>query len=593
MKRLKSICLVLTLVLLGFGSAQAGISFQIGVGNFYNPVGDYDYLPYAYQTNPGFVAPRVNFYDMMGQYGSWVSVQPFGQAWQPYAAQGWRPYTQGRWINTQEYGPYWQGYEPWAWAAYHYGNWVFTQQFGWVWLPGYDWHAGQVAWGQGYDSIGWMPLPPQGYDYSRGYIGPAGPNNQFSYYDQDFGYESNGYVSYGGPYYDPRYRDSYYNQSFLGVAANLWTFISSQNFNSDNYANYYLPPDYTNYIFQQRIVRINPRPIDSTTLQRIVKQRIDTVPLRVQTLQTDRQPIKVIIPASDTSLQEIRRNANTVVRDVIAPAFAQKQKPFRSVNSAHRQEVSKIFNQDANAQPKVETIDSDQLVQKARQDREQREQRRVQNAQQAKQKIETVVKEGKVRPAKNRNEKQNEQGAGSQGRQTPPEPNRVNPGERPQGAQEQPDLNTRPDQKEKPANTPAEERRQDQRNKNKQKEKVRPNSQDDNSNGNSDQDNQSVREERSNRNPGEVNTPNSPDEQQNVQDNNRKNDREKVSSDEGQASEHGEVDNNATGKENSSANSDNASDKNKSQNNKAKAKDKKKHNNNNDNGNDQENPPER
>src|SRR5437867_3267709 len=192
-------------------------------------------------------------------------------------------------MSTQQYGPYWHAYEPWASAAYHYASWVICQQLGWVWIPGNTWSAGNVAWSQAGDTIGWMPLPPQGYDYSRGYLNYAGPQNQFSYNDSQFGNGyANGYINSGGPYYNPTYRNMYYNSGFTNLAANLFTFIAASAFNNDNYANYYLPPDYTQYAFQQHIVQISPRPIDRVVLERIVRQPIQPVQVEVRTIQTDR-----------------------------------------------------------------------------------------------------------------------------------------------------------------------------------------------------------------------------------------------------------------------------------------------------------------
>jgi hypothetical protein len=433
MNKFKGISLVLALVLVGFVlPAHAGISFTIGVGNYYTPVGDYDYLPYAYRTNPGFNPGPINFNSMMGQYGTWQTMQPFGQVWQPYASNGWRPYTQGHWIYTAEYGPYWQGYEPWAWAAYHYGNWVFSAQLGWVWIPGNTFSPGNVAWSQAGDTIGWMPMPPQGYDYSRGYLSYLGPQNQFSYYDNQFGNGyANGYVNMGGPYYNPTYRNMYYNSGFTNVAANLFTFIAASAFTNDNYANYYLPPDYTQYAFQQHIVQISPRPIDRVVLERIVRQPIQPVQVEVQTIQTDRAPLKVVIPATDTAVEEIRRNANTVVRENIAPAFAAKQKTFKGDQATHRDMISKVFQQE-NVTPQVEKVDSDQLVQKAKTDVQQREQQRNQHALQARQKVERAVKEGKVRGPKN---KPSEQGAGSQGNTERPGPPEGRPQARPESTE--------------------------------------------------------------------------------------------------------------------------------------------------------------
>src|SRR3990172_1258074 len=179
-----SVTLISAFLLLGFATADAGVSISIGTEGFYLSVGDYDYLPYAYNAYPAYARPRINFHDMMSQYGIWLPVQYFGMVWKPYTSYGWRPYLYGHWLYTQ-YGPTWEGYEPWAWVGYHYGDWIFDRQYGWVWIPGYEWHPGHVIWARSYGSIGWMPAPPGGYDYSRGYLSNVGPNNQYSYDDPD------------------------------------------------------------------------------------------------------------------------------------------------------------------------------------------------------------------------------------------------------------------------------------------------------------------------------------------------------------------------------------------------------------------------
>jgi hypothetical protein len=189
--------LLLGVMLLGLGSQASarGFSLSVGTDDFYLSVGNYDYypytLPYSHRT------PRISFHNVMSDYGAWVSVAPFGQAWRPYVHHGWRPFTQGHWSYTR-YGPTWVGYEPWAWVGYHYGNWIWSSRFGWVWIPGYDWHPGRVIWSHGHESIGWMPQPPSGYDYSRGYLDYRGSQNQFDYYDNDFD-------DYDDDYYDDDY----------------------------------------------------------------------------------------------------------------------------------------------------------------------------------------------------------------------------------------------------------------------------------------------------------------------------------------------------------------------------------------------------
>jgi len=405
MSKLKNIVLILTLLLLGFTTVYAGVSFNVGQGSndYYQPVGDYDYLPYAYQTNQGYAAPRINFYDVMGQYGFLVSVAPFGQVWRPYASNDWRPYTYGHWISTQQYGQMWEGYEPWAWAGYHYGNWIYTRNYGWVWIPGYDWHAGRVSWARSYDSIGWMPTPPDGYDYSRGYLSNVGPNNQFAYNDNDFGVEfSQGNYGYGGPYYDSRYRNMYYNPSYNNINFNLWIFINNANYGYDNYANYSLGQDYTRYVFDRKLVRITNRQIDRVVLERIVRQKIRETPVDVRELQTDKRTIKVVVPTGSDDVIRIRKNSKEVVRDIIAPGFAENKKSFKGQNSKNKEVVTRIFHQE-NVQPKVETLSSEQIINQAHQASQQREQGRKKIEQAEKEKLIRIEKEGKIQEPKGGN----------------------------------------------------------------------------------------------------------------------------------------------------------------------------------------------
>jgi hypothetical protein len=406
MSRLKSILLILALLLLGFTTAHAGVSFSINVGSgdYYQPVGDYDYLPYGYQGSPGYAPPQVNFYDMMSQYGVWVGVAPFGQVWKPYASNDWRPYTYGHWISTQQYGQMWEGYEPWAWAGYHYGNWIYTRNYGWVWIPGYDWHPGRVTWARSYGSIGWMPSPPNGYDYSRGYLSNVGPGNQFGYNDNDFGTDYGyGNFNQGGPYNDPRYRNMYYNPGYSNVVINLWIFVDNAHYGYDNYADYSLGSDYTRHVFDQRMVRISNRQIDRSVMERIVGQKIRETPVEVRQLHTDKRTIQVVVPTGTDDMDRIRKNSTVVVRDIIAPGFAEKQKAFKGQDSKNKEVVGRIFHQE-NVAPKVETLTSEQIANQAREASRTREQNRIKRDQVEKDKLDQIQKKSKVQ------EPQNEQG---------------------------------------------------------------------------------------------------------------------------------------------------------------------------------------
>jgi len=433
--------MVFSIVLIAFTSAHA-INFTVGRDGFYLNVGDYDYLPLSYQyggngynngynggynggynNNGGGYGSPISFQNVLGQYGTWVYMQPFGQVWQPYVdSASWRPYTYGHWIYTS-YGPTWQGYEPWAWAAYHYGNWVYSQQNGWVWVPGYDWHPGRVQWAQGYDSIGWTPAPPQGYDYSRGYLSYNPNYNQYSYSDQGFGYggydngygngygngyNNNGYgngynngynngYSYGGPYYDSHYRNSFYNNSYLNLVPSLWTFIARSFFSQDNYADYYLGPDYNRNVFSNRIVQLYSQPIQKPLLERLVGAQIREIPVTERQIQTDKKAIKVIVPQGEEDM--VRKNAARTVNEVLAPSFAKHQRAFKGTQAKSAPALEKVFRQD-NKNPRVETVDQTVVVRHAQEQRQVHEQKRQQIVKEEVAKIDTAKREGKIHEAR-------------------------------------------------------------------------------------------------------------------------------------------------------------------------------------------------
>lgn len=103
-------------------------------------------------------APEPPF-PMLDQYGQWFELQPYGNVWQPQAAQSWRPFADGRWLWTDR-GWYWDSSEPYGWVVYHYGYWVFAGASGWVWIPGYDWSPARVQWFVSDRYIGWSPMVP-------------------------------------------------------------------------------------------------------------------------------------------------------------------------------------------------------------------------------------------------------------------------------------------------------------------------------------------------------------------------------------------------------------------------------------------------
>lgn len=391
-----SVSLALAFLSLGLATSDAGVSISIGRDGFYLSVGDYDYLPYAYNANPAYAQPRINFHDMMSQYGIWLPVQYFGMVWKPYASYGWRPYMYGHWIYTQ-YGPTWEGYEPWAWVGYHYGDWIFDRQYGWVWIPGYDWHPSHVIWARSYGSIGWMPAPPAGYDYSRGYLSNVGQNNQYSYDDPDFSNEyGSGNYTYGGPYYDPRYRDMYYNPSYSSININLWVFINNTNFGDDDYAKSALGSDYARHVFDRNLVKITNRQMPRNDMERLVGQRIQEMPVDVRELRTtDQRSIKVVVPRGSEAVERIRQHSGEVVREIIAPGFAERQKSFKGQNSTNKEGINKLFHQEK-VEPRVQTLSPEQVIDQAHQVRQNLEQIRIKRDKDETDKLIKIEKEGKI-----------------------------------------------------------------------------------------------------------------------------------------------------------------------------------------------------
>jgi hypothetical protein len=395
MKNWKQKFMVIALVLMGFTSAHAAsnVSFSVGTDDFYLSVGNYDYLPYAYDVNPGYSAPPINFVNVMADYGGWVYVPTFGQVWRPYVDASWRPYVNGHWIYTS-YGPTWQGYEPWAWAAYHYGNWIWSERYGWVWIPGYDWHPGRVVWSRSYDTVGWMPAPPNGYDYSRGYLYYRGNVNQFTYNDPNFFDDDYGYGYGGGGYYNQGYDDLYYNPNYANISVNLWVFINRNHYGYDNYADYYLDRDYTRDVFRRRAVRIHSQPVERAQLEKVVRTRINEVPVRVKEVQADRRKVKMVIPEGEEN--NVRKNANRVVNNMIAPAFAERQKEFKGLKATNEKSVAKIFNQE-NKQPRIQTVSSEEIINKAKENNKRRDDERVKVSRQEIEKVDRVEKEVKAK----------------------------------------------------------------------------------------------------------------------------------------------------------------------------------------------------
>ena len=113
------------------------------------------------------------FYEALDDGGAWMNHPRYGDVWQPYVDEAWRPYTLGRWAYSDDYGWTWVSDEPFGWAVYHYGRWSQDDEYGWIWVPGTQWAPAWVAWRHSDEAIGWAPLPPEprardGQDFDDG-----------------------------------------------------------------------------------------------------------------------------------------------------------------------------------------------------------------------------------------------------------------------------------------------------------------------------------------------------------------------------------------------------------------------------------------
>jgi hypothetical protein len=118
-------------------------------------------------SGPPRVAPRPPdvevsiFYERLRPYGTWVTVEEYGQVWVPGGmGPEWRPYVDGHWAYTED-GWLWVSDYEWGWAPFHYGRWARHPRYRWVWIPDTVWAPAWVTWRHGDDVVGWAPLGPR------------------------------------------------------------------------------------------------------------------------------------------------------------------------------------------------------------------------------------------------------------------------------------------------------------------------------------------------------------------------------------------------------------------------------------------------
>ena len=114
--------------------------------------------------------------------------------------------------------------------------------------------------------------------------------------------------------------------------------------------------------------------------------------------QTGR-PSNVVVPSGSGAVERIRKNSKAVVRDILAPGFVEKRKEFKGQNSKNKEVVSGIFGQE-DVQPKIETLSSEQVINRANLAMQNRDQSRSVLGQAAKDKLIRFEKDKKIQETK-------------------------------------------------------------------------------------------------------------------------------------------------------------------------------------------------
>ena len=83
-----------------------------------------------------YVSPDVIGYSDLDEYGTWSTVEGYGNVWSPTSvASDWSPYREGRWAWIEPWGWTWVDDAPWGFAPFHYGRWAYARER-WCWVPG-------------------------------------------------------------------------------------------------------------------------------------------------------------------------------------------------------------------------------------------------------------------------------------------------------------------------------------------------------------------------------------------------------------------------------------------------------------------------
>jgi hypothetical protein len=149
-----------TIIRVRSGEGEAwgeGAAYKVGAGQQYTFVGEglrdysYDRMPapdefdnWTFDRNrredaavtARYVSPDVIGYSDLDDYGTWRSVESYGNVWFPTSvAVDWVPYRTGNWAWVDPWGWTWIDEQPWGFAPFHYGRWAYVSSR-WGWVPG-------------------------------------------------------------------------------------------------------------------------------------------------------------------------------------------------------------------------------------------------------------------------------------------------------------------------------------------------------------------------------------------------------------------------------------------------------------------------
>ena len=208
-----------TIISVRAGQGEAwgeGAAYVIGAGQQYTFVGeglrDYSFaaLPpldefdrWSFDRNrredatvsARYVAPEVIGYSDLDEYGTWRSVEGYGNVWVPTRVEAsWAPYHFGHWGWVEPWGWTWLDDAPWGFAPFHYGRWAYLSSH-WCWVPGpiavrpvyapalvVFVGGGGFSLSAGVAGVAWFPLGPgevyrPSYAVSRGYFNNINVSN--------------------------------------------------------------------------------------------------------------------------------------------------------------------------------------------------------------------------------------------------------------------------------------------------------------------------------------------------------------------------------------------------------------------------------